>query len=437
MARSRPAKYLLQTVDTVPACASDGADHSVLDGADLGERAELNGRKLRAELKSLVAACPATNRTSAALARWLGVSRPVCHRLLAGIGCDGDGLGVLAEMPGHGAIEQVIRAAEAKGIKRSIVTGALIAAADYGDVIGRAGGSQNKLLGKLIRLREDLALRGVLGGRGLGERRAMHDSAARLMGIACEACFTMYMLLPERFGPEPKAGRLSALHAMAWLGVRATTSHFPLVASRVSDIDLKEGGATTLEYSRADGFTPGAILGSFSSLPFPKVNSEMVGNRLVQHINLAAARGMNARDGKDVVIGNRFAVSPPTRRDGLGVHQISVLPRIATGKLTLDVLVHKDLRAKDLRARGVYFVGHEGLVIDDPDRRWADRLDHLPTLTRPSAGEVPDGIHIKYRELLDAMMSHAGTKPEEFDLFRMSMDYPIQGWQHLAELIVE
>lgn len=401
---------------------------------DLGRRAEAAGRRLRAELKQLVAACPASARTSAGLGRWLGVSRPVCHRLLAGIACDGDGLGVLAEMPGHEAIELVIRAAEAKGLKRAAVTSALIAADEYGEVIGLAGGSRHKLVARLDRLREDLALRGVLTGKGLGARRAMHDAAAELLGISCEACFSMYILLPGAAGIEPV--KLEALHAMGWLGVRARAAHFPLVASRATDLEAEELRPTTLEYSRADGFTPGAILGAFSSMPFPKVNSVMIGNKLVQQVDFAGARQMRAREGKDVVIGNRFLVSPPTPRDDVRTHQVSVLPRIPTARLAMDVLVHRDLGAKELRAHGVYYVGTEGIVIGDPERRWADRLDHQPSISRINVDAAPEGINLRYVELLAAMLSHAGVRREEFDLFRMQIDYPLHGWQHLAELLL-
>jgi len=435
-----------------PATAPSAARRTQRERA---RQANAVGRRLRSELKALLATCPGSRQTSASLAQWLSVSRPVCHRLFAAVQVEGDGLEVLAALPGVDALRQIARAAEARGVSRRIIAATLGAIDHYHDLVGLAGGSQAKLLAQLERLRQDLSARSASAAAALLERRGLHDAAARVMGIKCQTHMVVYVLLPGRFGPaahehQPGASApdmLAALNVQAWLGVRARAGHFPLVATRTSDLPTNQSHPTTLELSNAEGFTPGAILGEFSTLPLPAIHSSRIGRHLHQQIDMTMPRALRSREARDVVMGNRFYVSPPTPRtpqehtelaDSTELtQQVSVMPRIPATNLILDVLVHKELAPIKLDCRGVYYPGHEGLVVDDADKRWADRLGDGPRSSPIATGAAPAGIDLDYGRVLSTLAEHAGVAASELVTFRMEMEYPLQGWQHLAELVLQ
>ena len=85
---------------------------------DLARR---TGERLQAELRALVRSFPVEARTIVEMSRWLGVTRPVCQRLLRAIRHRGDPLTALSYFPGLQGLHQIVEAALHCGCDESLI----------------------------------------------------------------------------------------------------------------------------------------------------------------------------------------------------------------------------------------------------------------------------------------------------------------------------
>src|SRR5205085_9859096 len=85
---------------------------------------ELVGRRLQRSFAELLRAIPAPVDGASALSRWLGVDRSICQRLIMGVRDAQDGLGVLERFPGVRGLEQLVAAAQTRGLSADVIAAA-------------------------------------------------------------------------------------------------------------------------------------------------------------------------------------------------------------------------------------------------------------------------------------------------------------------------
>lgn len=375
--------------------------------------------RLRATFERLRLWAPAEVRAPARLHAWLGVDRSVCYRMYADVETENVPASRLAELlPGSEGATAMLGAFRRRHAPAALTAAAAVAVERYAALIHAAGGSQAKLV-RLARQSEAAHTADPV------ERRLAQCSrtAAEAMGIRCDRLSIIYILAG---GAQGAHAGWHAVSATSYLGLRAADRHFPIAT--FLETPALGSGSTTLDEDDADGWRPGAVLGEFSSDPLPSVVGERHADRLVQLIEVGSRRGLRAAQGRDVVIGNRFRVTPPQHARP---HQISMIPRVPASELVIDVLVEPSLNATDLHPRGAYFVSHLGPVVGPPEERWFDRGPACISAQRVSADDSQ--AWNARRRLRDHLLGVAGISREP-DHFRLTARWPMVGWQVLAEL---
>src|SRR5690606_25380741 len=110
------------------------------------EEARRIGERLQAEMGALIRAFPVGARTIAGMSEWLGVTKPVCQRLVRACLRRGDALTALTFFPGVKGLHQVIEAAGDRGVGESQLEAARAAVDRYAALIDEYGGSQKRLI---------------------------------------------------------------------------------------------------------------------------------------------------------------------------------------------------------------------------------------------------------------------------------------------------
>src|SRR3954469_21534427 len=70
------------------------------------------GESLQGDFDALIGSFPSGARSASEMSRWLGVSRPVCQRLVAAVRRVPDGAEAVAALPGLKALMEVVDAAK-------------------------------------------------------------------------------------------------------------------------------------------------------------------------------------------------------------------------------------------------------------------------------------------------------------------------------------
>src|SRR3954471_21621069 len=90
------------------------------------------GESLQGDFDALIGAFPSEARGASEMSRWLGVSRPVCQRLVAAVRRVRDGAETVAALPGLRGLLEVVERARRHGCDESAVRNAARAAERYG-----------------------------------------------------------------------------------------------------------------------------------------------------------------------------------------------------------------------------------------------------------------------------------------------------------------
>lgn len=388
----------------------------------LASRLRTTFERLRATFERLRLWAPVEVRAPARLHAWLGVDRSVCYRMYADLETENVPASRLGELlPGAEGAMAILAAFRRRNAPAALTAAAGVAVERYAALIHAAGGSQAKLV-RLVRETESTQTSDPVEHRLAQCSRSSADS----LGIRCDTLRVIYILAPGAAERGQNADAWQAISATSYLGLRASDRHFPIAT--FLETPALASGSTTLDEDDAAGWRPGAVLGEFSSDPLPSVVGERRADRLVQLIEVGSRRGLRAAQGRDVVIGNRFKVTPPATSTP---HQVSMIPRVPASELVIDVLVDPSLNATELAPRGAFFVSHLGLVVGPPEDRWFDRGPACISVERPAPGD--NAVWASHRRLRDHLLDVAGISQQP-DHFRLTAKWPMVGWQVLAEL---
>ena len=99
--------------------------------AALTESARRVGERLQSEFRTLVREFPLDARTIGGMSRWLGVTKPICQRLLRSIRHRSDPLAALSFVPGVRGLRQFVQATQERGCDAGCVAGATAAIDRY------------------------------------------------------------------------------------------------------------------------------------------------------------------------------------------------------------------------------------------------------------------------------------------------------------------
>ncbi|MEO1129926.1 MAG: hypothetical protein AAFX05_09515, partial [Planctomycetota bacterium] len=233
---------------------------------------------LRLAFSGLLHAVPDA-ATVSARARALGVTRPVCQRVHLGIRCRTGPIDTIEKFPGVKGLQGVIDGAERIGVETSLIDAATQATDAYARLIDDAGGSQARLVERFATTADEAAdtRRERLRRQIFEAQREIFDghSHARIM----TAIFSI---------TDDETWSVGHVGASGAIGVTLGPNAPPMIrvtGALGGEPGDRRGTARTPDLfggEDATGFTPGAIIRSFSTDPQPFVTAQEHAGKLIQ-----------------------------------------------------------------------------------------------------------------------------------------------------------
>ncbi|MHC5027086.1 MAG: hypothetical protein ACYTGR_10050, partial [Planctomycetota bacterium] len=335
--------------------------------------------RLQAEFRALIAAFPLEARKIVAMSEWLGVTQPVCQRLLRGVRSREDALTTLAYFPGVRGLWSVIAAARDRSCDEVLVAAAEAAVDQYASLIEDAGGSQARL-NRLLRdgdLRREATSISTHGSPTPDSRRAGYDAARAATGRSYDAHVAVMIYRPL----SGDRTLMESVTALGMIGIRRTPGCLPIcpvknhshdVEAGMPDQEVNDGGIVPVE--------------AFCSHPIPRLIARPVSGGLPVFIDPDRA----SPDPMDVVISSRRETAPHPRLEACQLEDCSLVSDGPARHLIISVHMHRSLARESIASAAAYAMGNRGPIgppVLGPDglmhpntsrERWFDRLPDAP-----------------------------------------------------------
>ena len=400
--------------------------------------------RLQGEFRTLIRAFPLDARTIGGMSRWLGVTKPICQRLLRAVRHRGDGVTALSFFPGVRGLHQFLQAAQEQGCDPGLVAASSAAVDRYAVLIDEHGGSQARLLAALESIgnvtTQDAA---AAPDRMLEARMSAFEGLRLVTRREFDTQVAVFLYRPCDDDPA----RIDCVTAMGMIGIRRSPGSLPICpVNRFSygtreEIDKAEIHVAELGMGPVAAGAPVSVLAEFCSKPLPAVVAREEAGQIPVLIDPDSA----SRDPLDVVLGTRF---PRIRHPALGEIKVQDCSLVSEGParhLLMSIHLHRSLAQASIPSLGCFAQGNRGPVAT-PDtgehgvsptnlasQRWFDRLPDHPQLEHLGLGLEQTGstAYPRITALIGHLCSSQGWDPGEFVGYRCEVDYPVWGVQYL------
>ncbi len=409
------------------------------------------GDRLVSTIGQVIASMPAEARGISGMARWLGVHKATCQRVVEGVQQSDGGLSAFIRFPGVRALRQYLSNCDARGLNAETIEAARAAVDQFQRALDQHEVSQRGMVDLIASMRS----RGVSadggddapasGDDGLSrkrseeQRRSLFGASKRLTGEEVELKAAVAVLWPSP--AEPDRVRVSVISSLR--GIHRERSARPIVPFILSG--SQEHRTLRGEGSSADVPTH-ALIDRFSSTAVRtvKLPSGHARTLLVADTEGSPLRGHSGLD-VTVMFRSDSPLSPLTHREA----RLSSAVRIVqpTRQLVNRVYVHRSLLASTRAVAGVYSMA--ALPGDSPagapDECWYERFPETPmvrlldesSVLREHARERDhparrfgfgsDGINRWVAALSAYVVSANALREEDFHVFEVRERYPV--WQ--------
>lgn len=400
------------------------------------------GDRLQSELAALIDEFPVEQRPVASMARWLEVSRPICHRTVATARAAGGGLAALREAPGVRGLAGFLAAARRKGIDPERIESAEAAVSAYSSLLERHGG-RKKMLGAF-----DGAGNGSAGIATPSATSApMEPSDARILAFEGARGITEreygVELATFIYGPSARfKGAFDCTTALGLIDIRRNPGAMPICPVTSSDTEslLGRSESPLASLSRPDGQSRRnvGLIGEFCSDPAPRIVVRRQEGRAPILVEPADAQ----RGPFDVVLGAMYQGNPHPAADEPRAQFCHLLSDGPSRRLIMVVFLHRSLAASAVASSGVFAKNPVGVVEFDPAGkpkvvlprdRWYDRLPGSPPIEYLGLGtsRLHGSPYPRLAPLAEYLFELGGWNSEQFVGYRMAVEYPVWNTHHL------
>lgn len=404
------------------------------------------GERLQSEFRALIRSFPLEARTIAEMSQWLGVTRPVCQRLLRGVRHRGDAIGALSFFPGVKGLRQVIQAARGRTCDEALLAVAGAAVDQYAALIDEHGGSQARLLSALETV-------GAQPPDGLGTgippsdlsqaRKNAFENLRLITGREFQTHLAVFFYRPCPDDPT----KMDCVTAMGMIGIHRSEGSLPICPTHTfsygSPEELEEANIHLESFADepAASGAPIAVLEEFCTKPLPVVVARQINGSLPVLIDPDRA----SKDPFDVVLGSRFKGVVHPAHDEPRIQNCSLVSDGPARNLLMSVHMHRSMAQASIPSPACYSVGSRGPVAA-PDtgqhgvapsnlvtHRWFDRLPDRPRLEHLGFGfeQTSSPAYPRMTELISHLCQSQGWSPDEFVGYRCQVPYPVWGVQYL------
>jgi len=376
--------------------------------------------ELKSAITAVIDALPdARPATASEFASRLGVSRALGWRVWKLVADDG-AEEAAGQMPGVKAFRRFCDAARSAGVDAACVERASEAHADLRGLLAKHAwdtASTHTLLSRVS----------GRGDRGveLRFRRELFRAQAYSLGVRCLTQYDGFVAVP---GPDPSRVELCFLTAYAGLSRSRSDQRWLIntrrVTNRFGPTDyLREDGIRyeALESDGGDFDRTPALIRSLCSVPIAPVRRQRLQNSLEDEL-MPGEVGKTAAT--DVYFGERLLGLPPDEDPTVVFYPRVVVP---AEHWCAELILHRDAHDGSMPVSAVYSGVHDRpsfMNDDDRDRLPVpERLLHIGSAADVVRGAATGGVP-RHEELMAVMSERLGYAADEFQVYRLSMEYP-------------
>lgn len=392
------------------------------------------GESLQGDFDALIGSFPSEARGASEMSRWLGVSRPVCQRLVAAVRRVQDGADVVAALPGLKGLIEVVERARRKKCDETAVGNAARAAERYAELIERCGGSQAELIRLAGRVKREA---GPEEPGSIGARRAMFEAARAITDRWAECKFSLVALRPM---PEDGA-YVEHAAVTGYAGLNGGSKAQPLCQHSRLASGLEGDTGTSPQRSLKDGrplqgATGQTLVPEFCARPLPRVSLRRASSGLLQVIEVSGAG--------DVVLADRSWGGQHPRLSDPPVVNVSALVDPPCKAIVNVIMLHRELARECVGTAGCYLLGARGTTASAvgqdgqvssrrPTERWFDRTPETVVMEELGSGvsRLGEVGYPKLEALTRYMFDEVGWPADEFIAYRVAVEYPVWSTEYL------
>lgn len=377
--------------------------------------------ELRGALAGLIAALPAPDggrvRRAADLQRTLEIGRTLAWQVYK-VAHAADPLGEVDQVPKPAAMRGFFEAVARLG-GREAELGEAVAVYDRFDHLVRSQAGSRSAFNAMASALQDDGLEKVY----LTNRRTMFKAQSQILGIEADAHLNCFIYAP--CGADDRLIDAVGLHG--YLGLRRYRRDVGCVVSSMRALDddgtpRDSGGAEPLTASTA---YPGiGLVPEFCSEPLPEFRCEHIrdGRTLVEVL----PNGIGTQSALTCLFGHVFRGAFSRYRNDQETCQNSATNvRIPSRVMVQDSLVHRGLFEEAAREAKV-LTDHD-YVGEAPSSRARDLLPVREAVEHigrgPAVVATPDVP--RYEQIVRFALDRLGWDPQDFDLYRCRIEYPI------------
>jgi len=403
----------------------DTANTTTTPGSELRQRVEHLGIQLESHFNQVITALPHRIAGPQLLANTLGITTVTASRFLKAI-AQSDPIATIQLLPGPNPLRRIVEASRKAGVSDSVCDEALVSIDEFDTLIRTVAGDRSSLKAMLTawlpeERKEFEAQR----------RQSIYKALCELNGVSSESEVNATILHPSN-----TKGAVDILNIKCLLGIdriRPEATVF-LGTQRLGTGDESDKNAPRLPLTidgkpAADGLAD-VRLDEFCNAPPAPLEVEQLPDSSVLYS--LAPTGFGPASKVDLVIAELNRGELMRRKPGPkeGPYMFHI-PEMASRKLVVDLLVHKDvytgttptLLAYDTTARGPARAGDPARRLDlrdIPEELQVIGHDHrrLRLLEFPA-----------YPQLRERVLGTLGWDPREFRAYRVEISYPLTGCQ--------
>jgi len=392
-------------------------------GSEVRQRVEALGKRLTADLETLLATLPRWGTGPQRLAETLGISTVTASRLLRGL-AQADPIATLQLIPGPRPLREIVAGAGKAGAPEAKCAAATRVIDEFDDLIRGLAGDRGALKAML-----SAWLPEERGDFEAQRRQAIFKAYAELEGVAADLVLEAIVLLPSA-----TPGRLDLVSVNCLLGVdRLRPDAVVRLSTRRLGAPSPEAPAErtplTLDGELALDGLHTARLDAFCGAPPAPLEAQVLGP-IVQYS--LGPTGFGPASKVDLVIAEVNRAELPNRAaDAEQPPYFFTVPEIAARRVTFDVLVHDSVYGGTAPELLTYAtIGAGPAVACAPERA----IDLRPSteqvqalgagLARLRLAEFP-----RYVPLMEHVFSRLGLAESEFRGYRFSQVHPLVGRQ--------
>jgi hypothetical protein len=393
--------------------------------------------RLHDALRALLAALPGAARSASGLAKFAGVERTICQRLLGAFSTGRMDAAALTRIPGSKGLAAIASALQAECGKRGSAVAVperelamFEAACRQVEEVYRKGGGNKRVFGeRMLLTRREPELTGT-GIRGTSDdtrdsptpRRQLFEIGRELLGRHSAVTVQIFIYAPSKVHPE----RIDVLRVRGQTGVRTRQGAVAWVTGVIEE-DPRDGASPTfvaLDGRRVPARGESLLLPEFCSDPLPSIDTILKPGFMEMVINAPPRSGPA---GFDMMMADQspMMMLHPRQQDPRAGHEVITFVDVPTEAIVFEVYWHRDLARLFIPEADVHFANQTMFIL--PDQRWMTRLDEKVRMEVLSSGRSApaSAVYPRHAELMATAFGRRGWDREQFVGYRIEERLPL------------